>query len=128
MEALSRGAAWADYVESDVSLARGIRRSLEELGLADRGHVYTMSVERALAVLPGGYQLAFLDPPYAYPAWGDVLSGLSKPGLVAEGGIVVAEHSARAPLAAAYGRLAVRSSRRYGDTGVTTFVMGPVHG
>ena len=65
IEALSRGAARAVFVDSDARAGRVIRRNLSELGLAAPMHVAD-----ALAYLrwpdPGGpFDLIFLDPPYS---------------------------------------------------------------
>jgi 16S rRNA (guanine966-N2)-methyltransferase len=69
LEALSRGAAEALFVERDAAAARAIRSNIEVLGFGDRAVVRAAAVA---AVLAGpapidGYDLALLDPPYDTP-------------------------------------------------------------
>ena len=128
IEALSRGAAWADFVESDARRSRRINESLRELELADCAKVYRMHVERVFNVLPGGYDIVFADPPYASDPWGPLLERLGKGDLLNDGAIVIAEHSPRSELADGYGDLARASQRRYGDTAVSRYTTGASHG
>ena len=62
MEALSRGAARADFVEVHGGSCREIRRSLEEFGLGETGRVHRGAVPRALDGLEGGYDLILRGP------------------------------------------------------------------
>ena len=71
--------------------------------------------------LSGGYDLVFADPPYETQEWDLLMEGLSRPGFVNAGGIVVAEHRYDAPLAEDYGVFERVSSRRYGDTGISVY-------
>ena len=54
IEALSRRAAWADFVEANGRLARGLRDNLRRLSVEERSRVYGARVEATLAHLPGG--------------------------------------------------------------------------
>jgi 16S rRNA (guanine966-N2)-methyltransferase len=121
IEALSRGAAWADFVEANARRCQQLRESLLELGLAEGGRVYQARVERILDSLPGGYGLAFADPPYDMDVWEELMGRLGADGLVADNGVVVAEHRHSTVLAESYGRLVQATSRRYGDTAVSIY-------
>ena len=124
IEALSRGAASVDFVESDAGRCRDIRANLEALGLADRGKVHVGRVERALARLEGSFGLVLIDPPYDTDPWDEVMTQLDEGGMLKQEAIVVAEHSSRLDLGQAYGRLARARSRRYGDTSVSVYDLG----
>jgi 16S rRNA (guanine966-N2)-methyltransferase len=66
IEALSRGAERALFVESHVPTAKLLRRNLTDLGVADAADVVTGQVERALATPPTEpFDIVFADPPYA---------------------------------------------------------------
>jgi 16S rRNA (guanine966-N2)-methyltransferase len=67
IEALSRGAAWALFVDSSAGAVQTIRANLERTGLGDRAEVRRADVARTLDRHEGPFDLAFLDPPYAYP-------------------------------------------------------------
>ena len=124
MEALSRGAVWADFVEVHGGSCREIRRSLEELGLDERGRVHKGAVPKALDGLEGGYDLIFLDPPYDMEDWRGVMERIGDGNLVRDDGLVAAEHSSRRPLEGAYGRLVRTDHRDYGDAALSIFVAG----
>lgn len=128
IEALSRGADWADFVEADARRCIQIRDNLRELGLAQRGHVYQSRVEKAITILTSPYDLVFIDPPYDLDPWDWLMNALSERGLVKANGLVVAEHSPRTSLASRYGRLVLETSRRYGDTSVSIYKVGSDNG
>lgn len=126
IEALSRGAAAAVFVEDHPESLKVLRRNLADLGLADRTTVWPLPVTTALKQLAGQgepFGLAFLDPPYGGGAAVAALTGLAAPNLLAPGARVVVEHSRRESLPEACGALAQISVRRYGDTQVAFYLM-----
>jgi 16S rRNA (guanine966-N2)-methyltransferase len=78
VEALSRGAAHATFVDRDHQARRAIARNLAACGFEDRATVVPVPVERWLGALAAGdrYDLAFCDPPYAYDGWDALLAAL----------------------------------------------------
>lgn len=79
IEALSRGAARVTFVERDRRALATIRANLESLGLGPDRAVVVAGDGLALlrsGRLPGPYDLAILDPPFAFDAWGELLAGL----------------------------------------------------
>jgi 16S rRNA (guanine966-N2)-methyltransferase len=84
IEALSRGAARAVFVEHDRRAADVIRGNLTALGLADRGRIEVVTVERWE---PGDVDVVLADPPYGWAGWADLLDRLRALGDV----LVVAE-------------------------------------
>lgn len=121
IEALSRGAAKVDFVEQDPRLCHAIEQNLENVGFANRGHVYRARVEQALTFLEGSYHLVLLDPPYDLPGLPRIVEALNRPGLLEEGGVVVIEHSRRVALIERYGALRKVQQRRYGDTALSVY-------
>jgi 16S rRNA (guanine966-N2)-methyltransferase len=63
LEALSRGATYATFVESGADQARAIRNALQKLG-AEQAEVLSQDAMRFLASTPQRYDLVTLDPPY----------------------------------------------------------------
>lgn len=116
IEALSRGAEWADFVERDPRCCALIRENLERAGLAAQARVYCLPVAQALPLLPGQYDLILLDPPYADLSLPSLLTTLSSSKLADGNSILVVQHSRHVPLSAAYGRLRRLKQRRYGET------------
>ena len=121
LEALSRGAEHATFVERDRVAAATIAKNAESLGLADAVTLRREDVRRVLAADASAgtlYDLVLVDPPYRMLP--GLLPDLSRlvPPVVAAGGLVVVESEAREepelPLPA-------RTSRRYGSVRVTVF-------
>jgi 16S rRNA (guanine966-N2)-methyltransferase len=119
IEALSRGAERALFVERADSPAAILRQNLEALAYSDRARVVRADVVRWLGANPetvAEATLVLLDPPYRDAALGQALLRLDE--LVSAGALVVAEHAAGEALPALE-RLIERRRRRYGDTEVT---------
>jgi 16S rRNA (guanine966-N2)-methyltransferase len=117
IEALSRGAERAVFVESQIDACRMIDRNLEKLRLTG-AHVVCNDVGRFLAADTRTYDLIFCDPPYdEYTALEPAL-GRYLPRLLADDGLLVLETAAktepRLPLEQ-------RTSRRYGAARITLF-------
>jgi 16S rRNA (guanine966-N2)-methyltransferase len=82
IEALSRGAASATFVDNDPSAVAAVRANLSSTGLAN-GEVVRADVVRWLDS-DDEFDLALVDPPYAFNGWGDVFSRLRARNVVAE--------------------------------------------
>ena len=128
MEALSRGAEWADFVEVNARLVRRIRENLGEMSLSGKGKVYQGTVERVLDILPGGYDMVFADPPYDMDEWDTLMGRLGAGDLIKEGGVVVVEHRYTTAPAESYNKLVQITGRRYGDTSVSVYRAGATNG
>jgi 16S rRNA (guanine966-N2)-methyltransferase len=121
IEALSRGARWADFVESDRVARQALQANLERTHLSDRATVHAVSTQTAVSTWRQAYDLIVLDPPYADPAVPDVLQALGQSALVGPSTIVVLEHArATAPPPTA-GRLALQKTRYHGGSGVSLY-------
>jgi 16S rRNA (guanine(966)-N(2))-methyltransferase RsmD len=121
IEALSRGAAWCDFVESDSKAQAVIRENLARTALLDVAKLYPLPVSRALSRLQGPYDLVVADPPYEYDRAESELAQMIAMGLLAEGGTLAVEHSQRKPWPQTLSGRAQLASRRYGDTRVTLY-------
>ena len=126
IEALSRGASWADFVESGSGACGAISGNLARTKLASRAKVHCVPVRRALSEVYLGrlaipYDIVFMDPPYADPVVPEVLEELGKAMLVKPGGLLVVEHSRRMSLQDSYGPLVLIKSRRHGDTCISLY-------
>ena len=128
IEALSRGAAWVDFVEANARLCAALRARLAEWRLDDRAKVHKGRTLKALESLPGGYGLILADPPYDSGETSRLLDKLQSPGLLADGGIAVLEHRAGDEIKLPIGRLALKTTKTYGDTAITALSVGASHG
>ena len=129
IEALSRGAAEAVFVDKRADAVKLVRDNLELCGLLDRARVRSGD---SLAYLRSGekFDLIFLDPPYAYDAMAvlGMAAGLVERGVAAPDAIVVYEHSLAgndaSALAAAELGFELASRKKYGDTTVDVLRAG----
>lgn len=116
IEALSRGAASAVFVERDQAAVRAIERNLDKLRL--RGTVLRQDAIAVLAAEKRKYDLVFVDPPYEMYA--DLQPRLARylPSVLAEDGVVVVETDKRVEPDLP---LEQRTSRTYGSARVTVY-------
>jgi 16S rRNA (guanine966-N2)-methyltransferase len=127
IEALSRGAAKATFVERDVGAARVIAENLTSTRLAERGHVIRADAEAYLrneAAIDGPFDIVLVDPPYAETKlMEDALLrlGSAERPLLAPDCWVVAKHFWRTPPPAVVGLLASLRTRRFGETALTFY-------
>jgi 16S rRNA (guanine966-N2)-methyltransferase len=123
LEAISRGAARATFVDHAAESVRCIAANARDLGVADRADVIRADLPQALAAalarLRGPFDLVFIDPPYAAGAVEPVLAAL--PPLLAPGALVVVEHDRRSAPGPQIGPLSLLDRRRYGDTEVSFY-------
>src|SRR6476646_10637700 len=116
LEALSRGAAAATFVESDRDACRTIDRNLEKLGL-NGAAVLQRDVFQALAADHRTYDLILCDPPYGFDQDARIAPYLAR-ALAPDGLVVYETTSRREP---ALDGLRIRTSRTYGSARLTLF-------
>ncbi|GIU83948.1 MAG: methyltransferase [Acidimicrobiales bacterium] len=114
IEALSRGADRAVFVESDASALASLRRNLERLGLADLAEVHRDEVISFLARSGDRWDLAFCDPPFGYARWPELLGRVL--ARLEPGGVLVARSGADDPPFPDLPTLEVLRERRYGTS------------
>jgi 16S rRNA (guanine966-N2)-methyltransferase len=129
LEALSRGAAHATFVERDSRAVAALRRNIATLELERIARVLAAEVRRALAWLERQrerFGVVFLDPPYETELMPDLLAALGTGRLLSPPALVVAQHLTKRPPAAEAGILRAYRTRRFGET-TLTFFRGPAY-
>jgi 16S rRNA (guanine966-N2)-methyltransferase len=116
IEALSRGAARAIFIENNRAAVEVIRENVEALGLASRSEVFTgkaaVVLERTRA------DIAFLDPPYEMPREYEAsMMALDR----AETALVIVQHSSRFTSQEQYGSLQRYRVIRQGDNSLSFY-------
>jgi 16S rRNA (guanine966-N2)-methyltransferase len=108
IEALSRGASTATFVDTDGRALATVRANLAATGLDDRATVVRSDALRFLARRPGPFDLVLLDPPYSFAdeEWARLLGALGP-------GVVVLESDRDVPVEAPW---TVLRTKRYGGT------------
>ncbi len=134
LEALSRGAARAVFVEEDPGALRVLRDNLHDLDLLSRAQVLPLSIDRAMdrllsrkdATFPMAVSFIFADPPYREGRLPALLSRLGAPGcpLLSDDTVVVVEHARVKGLPGPgpeYGALLRDDERCYGQTALSFY-------
>jgi len=124
IEALSRGAEEADFVERNATCCAIIKENLKATGFAEKGRVYRMEARKALCTLDRQYGLIFLDPPYAEDIESGVLPLLVASPLVGNETTIVVEHRNTTAPSETYGNFRMAKRLRHGDTCVSIFQSG----
>lgn len=128
LEALSRGASHATFLEQSAECLRAIRRNLEKLGCADRGRVMRGNAFGAAARLRGEeFRLIFIDPPYPFydeprkrRGLLDLIVALHEGDIIEPDGHIILKHPARAGLGEV-AALRLLDRRHYGDTELSLY-------
>jgi 16S rRNA (guanine966-N2)-methyltransferase len=115
-EALSRGAAFALFVDDGAEARALLRGNVETLSLGGITRIWRADAAK-LGNAPAGapFTLAFLDPPYGKGLAGPALAALAAGGWLAEGALCVVEEAAKAEIVAPE-RFEAEDERTYGDT------------
>ena len=123
LEAVSRGASRAVFVDQTLHAVRLIHSNIELCKVADRVRVIHGSVNQAIRRLADQgeiFDLIFLDPPYGKSFIQKTLLSLGDLGR--SGTVAVAEHCAKDPLPIQVQEWLQTEERKYGDTAVAFYV------
>jgi 16S rRNA (guanine966-N2)-methyltransferase len=124
IEALSRGAPSAVFVEEDRGAIAALSDNVARLGLKDRARIIRADVTRALATLSSEgarFAVVFLDPPYDSLHTAGTLDRLGEGACLTPGAVVVAQHPTKRSPAPGGGALALWKTKRFGETTLTFF-------
>ena len=116
IEALSRGARRAIFIERSRAAVEVIRENLDALGLAGRAEVFTSKALAVLERLPA--DIVFVDPPYELENEYEVAMNALAAGI---SGLVIVQHASRVSLNAEYGRLRRYRVLRQGDNSLSFY-------
>lgn len=124
LEALSRGAQKAVFVEPDESRFRTIKHTVSEFGFEDRTRLIKGKADEFLKRAPSEhfrFDIMFLDPPYYSEEVEKVLPMIGESEMLSEKGIVIVEHFSKRKLPDISGKLKMEKSYKYGDTMLTLY-------
>jgi 16S rRNA (guanine966-N2)-methyltransferase len=124
IEALSRGAERADFVDSDRAARLALEANLEALELGERARVWPLALPAGLGRMRAELRaadLVLVDPPYGGRIAEETLAALGAPGVLKPGARVVVEHHAKDALPAEAEGLRRVRERSYGETVVSTY-------
>ncbi len=121
IEALSRGARFALFVDNGAEARALLRANVEAMGLGGVTRIWRADAAKLGSAPVGGrFGLAFLDPPYGQGLAGPALAALLAGGWLEPDALCVVEEAAKAEIEAPAG-LALVDQRIYGDTRIVIF-------
>ena len=116
LEALSRGASHADFVERAAASLRILRQNIDALGAGTRARIHRADAVRfAQSLDADAYDVAFADPPYGQGLAATIAEAWQDRGFAT---ILSVEHAVADPMPAG------GDSRRYGSTMITFYRRG----
>jgi len=121
IEALSRGAGWADFVERKPRCCAIIRENLEKAKLTEQAHVYCCSVAKAFSFLDKEYNIILMDPPYSDSSIGNFIEQLATSRLVGKETTLIVTHSPHLTLDSTYASLNLLKEHRHGDSFIAVY-------
>ena len=127
LEAVSRGAGRAVFVESDAAALDALRRNIAALRVQAQARAVRGDVVRGLGMLAAQgerFDLVFLDPPYGTGLVEATLARLGEGAVTAPAAIVIAQHFTKQPPLDTVGILGAFRARRFGETTLTFFRAG----
>src|SRR5215475_12678535 len=128
IEALSRGARFALFVDNGAEARALLRQNVEALALGGVTRIWRADATKLGSAPAGGpFALAFLDPPYGQGLAGPALASLVGGGWLEPNALCVVEEDSKADIAAPAGLERV-DERVYGDTKIAIFQAGPATG
>ena len=124
IEALSRGAKRAVMIEQDKEALRIIIDNIDILGLTNVSRAYKNDVSRAIEILGRKnekFDIIFLDPPYKENISISTIEKVSENNILAEGGIIISEHSIYEKMPEKIGNFVKYDERNYNKKIVTFY-------
>ncbi len=124
IEAMSRGVKEAVFIDADRRAASLIKENLERTGFSKMARVLSMDAIDGIKFLTARqdkFDLVFIDPPYDESLNNRVLTAIEEKGLLAPGGVIVSESSAKLGERITPARLECFRERVYGVTMVSFY-------
>ena len=124
IEALSRGALKAVFIESSRHVLPVLEKNLRNCGFTDISQIVGTTVDKGIKILErrrNRFDFIFLDPPYRKGILKDTLVRVSRSEILKDNTLVIAEHSSSEMVEGEIERLILTDQRRYGTTLISFF-------
>jgi len=124
MEALSRGAAHAAFVDGSRQAVELIERNLQKTRLGDDAAIMLKTLPNAIEdtlQFEAPYDIVFADPPYGYEDITGLLAAVTANRIIDAGGVLVLEHHRKQTFGEEISGLTITRSKVYGDSALSFF-------
>ena len=129
MEAISRGAQSAMFIDSSVKSIELIKKNCQICGLYENERVKIIrhnlhsGLPKSMGIYPSGFDVIFVDPPYSQGLALEMLHILATKNVVSAEGVIVLEERSNETLPDEVGGFSLIDHRKYGDTGFWLYVL-----
>jgi len=124
IEALSRGAAWCAFADSNSSAINAIGENVFRAKLGHKCRSYQLTLPAGLGVVAKSesqFDIIYCDPPYVGTDYLSLLLQLKQNKLLTDGGMILVEHDLKASMPAEETGFSITREARYGRVGITFF-------
>jgi 16S rRNA (guanine966-N2)-methyltransferase len=128
IEALSRGAQCAVFVDTASRPLAVLKKNLQNFGALTQSRIIRWDISKNLNCLrpfQNQFNLVFMDPPYQKGLIPVALTNLMRAQCLVPGATIVAEHERHCDITPPDASISVTDKRRYGQTGLTFFYFNP---
>lgn len=115
IEALSRGALHATFIEKEVTHFKLLRRNIERIQFQSSSTLLGIDALK-FKTSPIPFDIVFVDPPYASNMLEKILPALGGSDMIQKEGLIIVEHFKKRALEADYGSFSLIKNYAYGDT------------
>ncbi len=125
IEALSRGAAKAVFIEQSPEAGRMLQNTLAQFKLEAQSQVFiqdvALAIQNSLLVGWHPFDVLYFDPPYQYEHSHDLLTQMEHANLVSSTGLIIYEHFSKMTPTSSIGKWMQTRTAKYGDTALTFY-------
>lgn len=125
LEALSRGAKKAYFFESSAGVMTYLKNNINKCKMGDKAIVYRGDYKKGLSRLAYEKEkvdIFFIDPPFGENLIQPAMSKIEEMDILAEDGLILAEHDVRDPLPEKIGSFRMIKQRKYGKVVISIFM------
>ncbi|MBN19423.1 MAG: 16S rRNA (guanine(966)-N(2))-methyltransferase RsmD [Chloroflexi bacterium] len=124
IEALSRGASWADMIEINTKNIGQIKKNMSDLMLSNTFNIKLGDAIKSLKDLNNKYELIFADPPYDSFNSKELIENIYKQDVLDDKGILIIEHKHQLNIQSEFKEIKSISKRKYGDSAISIYKKG----
>jgi len=128
IEAISRGAQKAVFIDRDTKTLSVLRKNIAHCGISEKADIVQWNIERNLYCLKSyaySFDLVFMDPPYRRNLVSATIKHLMHINCLASGAEMVIEHEPEYQIDTGLPALTLMDTRRYGSTQLTFLAYQP---
>ncbi len=127
LEALSRGAEFATFVDNNAKSIEILKQNIRLLGFEERSEVFMINASDAVTEFGRSnrtFDIIFIDPPYMENLYEITLSSIARYGIIKKRGLVIVEHLSAFCFSEMSHELTLIKNKRYGSTSISIFTKG----